>query len=140
LVASAGFDRHQRQAVGRARAADAIALFAHCGIGAEPFDDRVQGGDFAAAFVDPHILVGQFTVGALPDWAAGEEVCFKMKHTSVRTVRPSGLVGFLGGLHRCWPPGGGQPTAPLGYIAGVAIPGCFSLQEYEVRFYGQPPI
>jgi hypothetical protein len=66
LAASAGFDLHQRQAVGRARAADAVALFADCGVGAAPFDDRVQGGDFAAAFVDPHILVGQFTAGALP--------------------------------------------------------------------------
>ena len=65
-MACAGFDLHQRQAVGRARAADAVAPFAEGGVGAEPFDDRLQGGDLAAAFVDPHILVGQFTAGALP--------------------------------------------------------------------------
>jgi hypothetical protein len=66
LVACAGFDLHQRQKVGCARTAPAVALFTDCGVGAEPFDDRAQGGDFPAAFVDPHILVGQFTAGALP--------------------------------------------------------------------------
>ena len=56
-MASAGFDLHQGQAVGPARAADAVALFADCGVGAEPFDDRVQGGDFAAAFVSRPFLI-----------------------------------------------------------------------------------
>ena len=35
------------------------------GAGFEAFDDGVQGGDFAAAFDDPDVVLAEFTAGAL---------------------------------------------------------------------------